>query len=43
MNNITYTERNGIYYPDLIFPEQSTYPLGKYANRDFTSLIIIVV
>ena len=32
MKNITYTERNGIYYPDLIFPEQSTYPLGKYAN-----------
>ncbi len=32
MKNITYTERNGIYYPALIFPEQSTYPLGKYAN-----------
>ena len=32
MKNITYTELNGIYYPDLIFPEQNNYPLGKYAN-----------
>ena len=32
MKNITYTERNGIYYPDLELPEQSNYPLGKYAN-----------
>ena len=32
MKNITYTERNGIYYPDLELPEQTIYPLGKYAN-----------
>ena len=32
MKNITYTERDGIYYPDLELPEQTNYPLGKYAN-----------
>ena len=32
MNNITYTERNGIYYPDLELPEHTNYTLGKYAN-----------
>ena len=32
MKNITYTERNGIYYPDLELPKQTNYPLGKYAN-----------
>ena len=32
MKNITYTERNGIYYPDLELPEQTNYTLGKYAN-----------
>ena len=32
MKNITYTERNGIYYPNLALPEQTNYPLGKYAN-----------
>ena len=32
MNNITYTERNGIRYPNLALPEQINYPLGKYAN-----------
>lgn len=31
-NEITYTEHNGLYYPDLAFPEQTCYPLGKYAN-----------
>ena len=31
-NKIAYTERNGIYYPNLAFPEQTCYPLGKYAN-----------
>ena len=29
---ITYTERNGLYYPDLALPEQTNYSLGKYAN-----------
>ena len=29
---LTYTEHNGLYYPDLKFPEQTSYPLGKYAN-----------
>ena len=32
MTNITYTERNGIRYPNLTLPEQSNYSLGKYAN-----------
>ena len=32
MKNITYTERNGIRYPDLALPGQTKYPLGKYAN-----------
>ena len=31
-NQITYTERNGLYYPDLALPEQTNYTLGKYAN-----------
>ena len=32
MKNITYTELNGIRYPNLELPEQIIYPLGKYAN-----------
>ena len=32
MKNITYIERNGIRYPNLALPEQTNYPLGKYAN-----------
>ena len=32
MKNITYTERDGIRYPNLELPEQTIYPLGKYAN-----------
>lgn len=32
MKNITYTEHNGIRYPNLELPEQTIYPLGKYAN-----------
>ncbi len=31
-NQITYTEHNGLYYPDLAFPEQTNYTLGKYAD-----------
>ena len=31
-NQITYTEHNGLYYPDLALLEQTSYPLGKYAN-----------
>ena len=31
-NKITYTEHNGLYYPNLALPEQTSYPLGKYAN-----------
>ena len=31
-NQITYTEHNGLYYPDLALPEHTNYPLGKYAN-----------
>ena len=29
---ITYTEHNGLYYPDLALPEHTNYTLGKYAN-----------
>ena len=32
MKNITYTECNGIRYPNLELPKQTNYPLGKYAN-----------
>ena len=32
MKNITYTERNGILYPNLALPEKTNYTLGKYAN-----------
>ena len=49
-NQITYTEHNGLYYPDLALPEQTNHPLGKYANlrldfmkkhrrRTFTTLL----
>ena len=31
-NQITYTEHNRLYYPDLVLPEQTNYPLSKYAN-----------
>ena len=31
-NKITYTEHNGLYYPDLALPEQTNYSLCKYAN-----------
>ena len=31
-NQITYTEHNGFYYPDLKLPEQTNYPIGKYGN-----------
>ena len=31
-NEITYTEHNGLYYPDLALSEQTNYTLGKYAN-----------
>ena len=31
-NQITYTEHNGLYYPDLALPVQTNYPIGKYAN-----------
>ena len=31
-NEITYTEHNGLYYPDLALPEHTNYTLGKYAN-----------
>ena len=31
-NQITYTEHNGLYYPDLALPEQTSFSLGKSAN-----------
>lgn len=27
---ITYTEKDGIFYPDLKLPEQTNQPMGKY-------------
>ena len=29
---ITYTEKNGIFYPNLALPEQTNYPIGKYGR-----------
>ena len=29
---LTYTERNGIMYPNLVLPEQTNYPIGKYGR-----------
>ena len=29
---LSYTERNGIMYPDLALPEQPDYPIGKYGR-----------
>ena len=29
---LTYTERNGIMYPDLALSEQTNYPIGKYGR-----------
>lgn len=31
-NEITYTERDGIFYPDLSLPEQPDCPIGKYGQ-----------
>ena len=28
----TYTERNGVMYPDLALPEQTNYSIGKYGR-----------
>ena len=29
---LTYTEKNGIMYPDLVLPEQTNHPIGKYSR-----------
>ena len=29
---ITYTERNGIFSPDLALPKQTNHPIGKYGR-----------
>ena len=29
---LTYTERNGVMYPDLALPEQTNYPIDKYGR-----------
>ena len=31
-SKITYTERDGILYPDLSLPEQTESPIGKYGQ-----------
>ncbi len=30
-NEITYTEKDGIFYPNLALPDQPDVPLGKYS------------
>ena len=32
ISEITYTEHDGIFYPDLALPEQTDYPIGKYGR-----------
>ena len=32
MMKLTYTEKNGLLYPDLTLPEQSHYAIGKYGR-----------
>ena len=29
---LTYTERNGVMYPELALPKQTIYPIGKYGR-----------
>ena len=29
---LSYTERNGVMYPDLALPEQTNYTIGKYGR-----------
>ena len=31
MMEITYTEKDGIFYPNLALPEHTNYPIGKYS------------
>ena len=35
---LTYTERNGVRYPDLALPEQTNYPIGKYGRMSLDYL-----
>ncbi len=30
ISGITYTEKNGLYYPNLKLPKQTDYPIGKF-------------
>ncbi len=30
--SITYTEMDGIFYPEIALPEQTDYPIGKYGQ-----------
>ena len=32
MMKLTYTEKNGLLYPDLTLPEQPDYAIGKYGS-----------
>ncbi len=31
-NEITYIEKDGIFYPDLTLPKQTDYSIGKYGS-----------
>ena len=35
---LTYTEKNGIMYPDLVLPEQTNHHIGKYGKLRLDSL-----
>ncbi len=37
-NKITYYEQDGIFYYNLVLPEQSDYPIGKYGQMRFNFL-----
>ncbi len=32
MKDITYFEKDGIFYPEFSLPEQTDYPIGKYGR-----------
>ena len=32
MSELTYTEKNGILYPNVIVPEEEKKPIGKYGR-----------
>lgn len=37
---LTYTERNGVLYPDPILPKQTERPIGKYGKMRLDFLLL---